>query len=129
NSKKGNLKESGYRSFLSEHFECKVDVGNLGPSYQPGHGHADALSFVLNVEGIPFLVEEGTSTYENNEIRWRERSTQAHNTITVGDKDQSEVWHAFRVAKRAKVKILKDTLDELIAEHNGYKKTGVIHKR
>ena len=32
-----------------------------------------------------------------------ERSTSSHNTITIGDYEQTQVWGGFRVAKRAKI--------------------------
>src|SRR5690606_13273386 len=38
---------SGYRKFETEAYECVVDLADIGPAYQPGHGHADALSFIL----------------------------------------------------------------------------------
>src|SRR5699024_1506252 len=42
-----SLSESGYRKKDTNHYECRVDFAQIGPSYQPGHAHADALSFVL----------------------------------------------------------------------------------
>lgn len=123
------LRASGYRSIHMGNYECKVDVAQLGPSYQPGHAHADALSFILYYKGRPLFVEKGTSTYQIGEIRTLERSTLSHNTVVIDNKNQSNIWSGFRVAERAKVDILKDTLTEIVAEHNGYKKLGIIHKR
>ena len=45
------------------------------------------------------------------------------------NKNSSEVWDGFRVAERAKVSILKEDQTEVVAEHNGYKKEGMIHYR
>ena len=123
------LGESGYRAFRSEQFEMIADVGNLSPSYQPGHSHADALQFVLNIGGKPCIVDSGTATYENNERRAYERSTAAHNTVTVANKNSSDVWSSFRVGRRAKVSILKDDSSYLEASHSGYLHLGVTHKR
>ena len=80
-----------------------IDFGKIGPSYQPGHAHSDTFNFELIKNGNPFIVDTGVSTYEKNERRQIERSTSSHNTITIGDYEQSEVWGGFRVAKRAKI--------------------------
>lgn len=123
------LGDSGYRSFANEKYEIKVDFAQIGASYQPGHAHADALSFILYYDGKPLFVEQGTSTYNIGKRRDLERSTEAHNTVVVNGKDQSQVWGGFRVAKRAKTRILLDSLTELKASHDGYKKQGIIHER
>lgn len=123
------LSESGYRKFAGKCYECVIDVGQIGPSYQPGHAHADTLSFVLNVDNKPFIVDAGVSTYEKSETRLKERGTAAHNTVTVNDTDSSEVWSSFRVARRANVTIIEDSKDRVIAQHEGYRKFKTIHTR
>ena len=42
-----------------------------------------------------------------------ERSTKAHNLITINDVNYSDVWSSFRIGKRAKVDLLKNTDSEL----------------
>jgi Heparinase II/III-like protein/Heparinase II/III N-terminus len=123
------LSESGYRKFNKNNYELLVDVGNISPDYLPAHAHAGALSFILYVNQKPFIVDTGTSTYQNNEIRQFERSTSAHNTVQIGDFEQSEMWSSFRVGRRAKAKILSENENEIIASHDGYKRYGIIHKR
>lgn len=123
------LSDSGYRSVNMGDYECRIDFAPIGASYQPGHAHADALSFLLNYKGQPFFVEAGTSTYEIGERRNIERSTISHNTVTVADKNQSQVWGGFRVGNRAKTTILKDAISNLSAKHDGYKKIGITHFR
>ena len=123
------LLESGYRKFNKNNYELLVDVGNIAPDYSPAHAHADTLSFVLYFNQKPFIVDTGISTYENNEIRHLERSTLAHNTVQIGDFEQSEMWSSFRVGRRAKATVLSENEDELTASHDGYKHHGVIHKR
>ncbi|WP_172954193.1 alginate lyase family protein [Pedobacter ginsengisoli] len=125
-----DLSESGYRKFSSNTYECVVDVAPIGPSYQPGHSHADALSFVLYGNKKPFIVDTGTSTYQIGNIRSWERSTEAHNTVVIDATNQSEVWGGFRVGKRAKVKIIAEDHKQLIAEHDGYRHNfKTLHKR
>jgi hypothetical protein len=49
-----------------------------------------------------------------------ERATYYHNTITVNAGNQSDVWSAFRIGKRAKLTVLKDDSECIAASHNGY---------
>jgi uncharacterized heparinase superfamily protein len=124
------LDESGYRKFESTDFELILDCGSIGPSYQPGHAHADTLSFELYIRNRPVIVDTGTSTYEMNDIRFYERSTNAHNTVTIDNLNSSQVWASHRVGKRAKVKLIKDDSNELIASHDGFLKQGkALHTR
>ena len=124
-----SLKESGYRKLKGEKYELIVDVGEVGPSYQPGHAHADTFNFELYVKNQPILVDSGTSTYNISVARSEERSTKAHNTVTVNDKNSSQVWSGFRVANRAHVTSLFEKNNILKATHSGYKNYGVLHQR
>lgn len=118
-SKPNELKDSGYRNFKSDSFSLFANVGSIGPSYQPGHAHADELNFELFYKGSPIIVDTGVSTYEKNERRLRERSTNSHNSVVLGD-NSSDVWSGFRVGKRANVKINVDNDQQLTATHNGF---------
>jgi uncharacterized heparinase superfamily protein len=130
NNNPGTHSGSGYRKFSNSKYECVADVGKVGPSYQPGHSHADALSFVLYANNLPLIVDTGTSTYQIGEVRSLERSTSAHNTVVIEGKNQSEVWGGFRVGRRAETTIIIDTTTSLTASHNGYKRDfGAIHQR
>ncbi|WP_179204410.1 alginate lyase family protein [Sphingobacterium sp. JB170] len=124
------LKDSGYRSVSKALYECKLDLAQISSSYQPGHGHSDALAFILFYKEKPLFVEQGTSTYQRGKRRDLERSTEAHNTVVVNNTSQSQVWGGFRVGNRAKVRILVDEENEFKAEHDGYRKEfGIIHNR
>jgi uncharacterized heparinase superfamily protein len=80
-----------------------LDVGEVGPDYLPGHAHADTLSFELSIRGRRVLVNSGVSQYGVGPERSRQRGTAAHNTLSIGGADSSEVWGGFRVARRARV--------------------------
>ena len=123
------LKDSGYRKLISKYFEVLIDVGQIAPSYQPGHSHADSLQFVLNFKGLPIIVDTGISTYEKNERRQLERSTAAHNTVVLNKTNSSNVWSGFRVAERAAVIIEEEQKNFIKASHNGYRKKGLTHRR
>ena len=122
----GQLDASGYRRFHCNPLELLVDVGNVSPSYQPGHAHADELNFLLFDNGEPLVVDTGISTYEKNDRRQLERSTQSHNCAYLPSHNSSQVWGGFRVARRAGVSILKESDTQLEACHNGYRHLGVM---
>ena len=128
-TKKLELTASGYRKIKNERYEMIIDVGNIGPDYIPGHAHSDTFNFELYIDGKPFIVDTGLSTYETNARRTLERSTSSHNTVEIDGTDQSEVWGGFRVARRAKVIYLKENENYIEAMHNGYKRIGVLHTR
>jgi len=92
---------SGYFRYAQGRLFVVGDVGPVGPDYQPGHTHCDMLSFELCWEGRPIIVDTGTSTYQRGPRRHAERGTAAHNTVQLGNREQSEIWASFRVARRA----------------------------
>ncbi len=110
------------------------DVGPIGPDYQPGHGHADNLSLECSYDGLRLFVDPGTHSYDRDQRRAYDRSTAAHNTACVDRADSSEVWHIFRVGRRARpfgveVRAAGSALD-VSAAHDGYSHVGgVIHRR
>lgn len=124
-----NMSVSGYRKWKKERYELVADVGNLGPSYNLGHSHADTFSFIMHVDGKPFIVDTGISTYAAGKRRNYERSTEAHNTVCVAHENSSQVWGAFRCAQRASVSIIEDSVSCLKASHDGYSSLGVICSR
>lgn len=123
------LRDSGYRSIVNETYECKIDIGDIGAVYIPGHAHADTFNFEIRRSGKQFIVDSGLSTYEPNNRRAYERSTLAHNCVEIKNKNSSDVWDAFRVANRAKVSILSESDSYIKAEHDGYKQLGIFHTR
>lgn len=123
------LKDSRYRKLSTNQIEAVVDIGQIGPDYIPGHAHADTFNFVLYHQGQPVIVDTGISTYNMGAQRDWERGTAAHNTVVVNGQNSSEVWAGFRVARRAKTRVLEDTPAKVIATHDGYSKLGVEHKR
>lgn len=129
------LKDSGYIRINCEDLAIIADVAEIGPSYIPGHGHADALSFELSLFGKRLIVNSGISIYQTGSERNFQRGTQAHSTITIDDNDSSQVWGGFRVAKRANIfnvnTIKKDNYIKFSACHDGYKRLNgrVIHCR
>lgn len=122
---------SGYRKWLGANWEMFIKAASPNPPYQPGHAHCDAMSFTLSVNQKPIVVDTGTSVYDAEpDIRKRERSTSAHNTVQIGDWEQSEIWGTFRMARRAKVTIIEENTCKITLAHNGfYFKKGYVHTR
>jgi len=126
------LGASGYIRLEDGPAVAIFDAAEIGPDYQPGHAHADTLSFELSLRGRRILVNSGTSTYENNAERCLQRGTAAHNTLRVDSVDQSEMWGVFRVARRAHcVDIRTDHQRFAEASHTGYHRLSqpVTHRR
>lgn len=123
------LSNSGYRMFKVSNYELFIDIGNVGPAYQPGHAHSDTFNFELHVNGKAIIVDTGTSTYEKNALRQKERGTEAHNTVKIGNQEQTQVWGGFRVAKRAKISNLEESESHVKATHDGYRHLEVWHTR
>lgn len=122
------MRECGYRRLTDGRINLIADVGNITAVNQPGHTHADALSYELRIDGKPFIVDTGISTYNKNDRRQYERSTRAHNTVTVEGKDSSDVWGGFRVASRASVRIKEESANRIVARHDGFGRK-CIHTR
>jgi hypothetical protein len=123
------LKDSAYRKLAAGYSVIIADVGSASPSYQPGHAHASALSFILYCKDNPVLVDPGISTYENCARRLEEKSTSYHNTVSIRNANQSEIWASFRIGKRAKTKVIKDDIFEVAALHDGYRFLSIDHQR
>ena len=121
------MQACGYRKLQNASMEAIVDVGNITATYQPGHTHADTFNYELRIEGKPFVVDTGISTYNKTERRQYERGTKAHNCVVpVGCGDSSEVWGGFRVGKRATVSDVRCNMSEgreiVDASHDGFGK-------
>lgn len=118
--------DSGYVRIRRGIWDMILDTGRIGPDYQPGHAHADTLSFELSCCGKRIISDTGTSCY-NGSARAYQRGTSAHNTIVMDGKNSSEVWSSHRVGARAG--IVERTVSDaaVCAAHNGYR--SVIHQR
>ncbi|WP_241832031.1 heparinase II/III family protein [Parafrankia soli] len=119
------LADSGLAVLRKGPWQVLADVGQPCPDELPAHAHADTLSFLLWYNGVPILVDTGTSTYEPGPTRDAERGTAAHSTVIVDGVDSTEVWGTFRAGRRARPHLV-DASDhpdvvELTAGHDGYR--------
>jgi hypothetical protein len=131
--------DSGYsviRATAGEEATLILDHGPLGLPPAFGHGHADALSVVLNVGGRELLVDPGTYTY-GGDPRWRAyfRGTSAHNSVVVDGLDQAVqegafLWSRPYAARLCRQAVEADGTITLLAVHDGYlARAGVLHWR
>jgi len=123
------LPDSGYLRYQREDVTAFVDAGEIGPDYQPGHAHCDCLSFELSIGTKRIFVNTGVSTYNANERRHLERGTESHNTVSVDGEEQSEIWGAFRVGRRARPVDVDVGESHVSAAHDGYQRLGILHRR
>lgn len=113
-----------------------MDCAELGYGPIAAHGHADALSVVLRVNGSDILIDPGTYDYFTFP-EWREyfRRTIAHNAVQVDGQDQSEMSGPFIWGKKANARCLKWEQTEngatITGEHDGYGRLDdpVLHQR
>jgi hypothetical protein len=112
-----------------------VDAGPHGIGHG-GHGHADALSIRLSVNGRPWLIDPGTYVYissgnERNEFR----GTAAHNTLRVDGRDQAHPENAFSWSSLPEVIVQGwhqgKGFTYLAGSHHGYEglTDPVVHRR
>lgn len=76
-------------------------LGEIGPSYQPGHAHADTGTFEMWKGARKIITDTGTDRYVVDDERKRQRGTAAHNCVMIDGQNSSEIWAGHRVARRA----------------------------
>jgi hypothetical protein len=101
-----------------------MDVGAHG-YLNGGHAHADALAVTLSADGRPILVDPGTGSYTmDRALRDRQRSSAAHNTVTVDGRSSSVPAGPFHWAVRADARLHgargNSALAWLEGWHDGY---------
>jgi hypothetical protein len=99
-------------------------------------GHADQLHFELWWRGLNLACDAGTFLY-NATPPWDNAlsGTSVHNTIRVDGCDQMSRAGPFLWLDWAQAEVIEERLDErgklkgVVAQHDGYRKMGVVHQR
>lgn len=116
--------DAGYFGYRDTRLTIIADCGALAPDDLPAHGHGDALSFELSLDGQRLIVDQGVFEYISGERRKHSRSAAFHNTLWVTGTDQADFFGAFRIGRRASVALetYETTADGLRLEghHTGY---------
>ncbi|MFD1810021.1 heparinase II/III family protein [Gemmobacter lanyuensis] len=73
------LDSAGYARLCRGDIFALFDAGPIGPSSNPGHGHADFLSIEVDVAGTRFIVDPGTYQYSTGPRRMHDRAAAEHN--------------------------------------------------
>ncbi len=126
---------AGFHRLDGERSVVLFDAGEIGDGDQPGHAHADTLSYELSFGTTRVAVDAGVFDYGNNALRGYARGTRAHNTVEIDGRDQSEMWSVFRVGRRAHpLDVRRDGGDGpafIEAGHDGYTQLSgrPIHRR
>lgn len=112
------------------------DAAPLGLWPNAAHGHADALSIQIHVDGKFLLADPGTGTYfESPAARNRFRRTSAHNTVSVDGFDQADIYDVFKWVNPMNVRLLAsftgEHFDYACAKHDGYSRLRkpIVHYR
>src|SRR5712691_9492537 len=134
-----NAFEAGGLYLINDEQPCRqqlmIDAGPQGTG-QSGHGHADALSVRLSLDGHRFLVDPGTCCYiSDGEDRNQFRGTGAHNTLRIDKLDQAVPEGPFAWSSIPNVKaetwLAGQTFDFFVGSHDGYRRLHdpVLHRR
>jgi uncharacterized heparinase superfamily protein len=127
------LPDAGYVRLQRGPVVAILDAGKVGPDENPGHAHADTLSFELSVGRERVIVNTGTYAYQAADRNtWR--GTPAHSTVSVDGADSAEVWAQFRVGRRPRdvgfsMAQAEDGASGVRGWHDGYRHLGARHER
>jgi hypothetical protein len=130
--------DGGLYVMASGSSQMLIDAGPHGWG-SGGHGHADALSVRLSVDGRRWLVDPGSYLYiaSKDEPNWRDqfRGTAAHNTLRVDGLDQAIPRSPFSWTSLPDVYTdewqTTSQYDFFDGAHQGYMRLGepVLHRR
>lgn len=97
------LEHSGF--FIRRTPDCYfvLSCGEPSPAFQPGHSHCDILSYELSLNGERCIIDTGCGSYQDTDIRYECRRTEAHNLPMIEHAEQSDIWGTFRIGRRARV--------------------------
>ncbi len=99
-----------------------------------GHGHADALAVLFDLDGEALLIDPGTGQYGGDaEERHYFRGSRAHNIATVADADPARQLAAFLWEDPYRCTLalaeFRDDSVLLLAHTDGWRRFGITHWR
>ncbi len=92
-----HFEQTGVSCIRVRGWKVTVQYGPLGMAPSYGHGHADALSVLVSLDGQEILCDAGTGAYGGECAAQRAyfRSCAAHNTVQVGAGDFARALSPF----------------------------------
>jgi hypothetical protein len=123
----------GFIRFESPPLSGLMIVRGRGGGWLPTHAHNDLLSIVLDLDGVPLLIDPGTGGYGcDRALRQRLRSTAAHSTLQVGEREQSpiDLLKTFEGPEGAPcgAQLLRADPPDIVGWHEGFGED-LIHTR
>jgi uncharacterized heparinase superfamily protein len=128
------LPYTGYERLLSGRILLLADTGSPPSFGYDQFAHAGALSFEVSIGRERLITNCGSIYPEDSSWRTAQRTTAAHSTLSINDRNSSELIDAGGIGRR-RAKVSCDRLDDdqslaFTASHNGYQSIfGVIHRR
>jgi hypothetical protein len=125
---KQNLNIGSPAVHVLENGEAKGFIRSI--HYKDRPAHADQLHVDLWWQGQNITLDPGTYQY-NSASPWDNGLAKSivHNTVTIDGLDQMTRHSRFLWLDWAQSKIIEKSNHSIIAEHGGYKKLGLIHRR
>jgi uncharacterized heparinase superfamily protein len=127
--------DGGFYIMRGKNAHVTIDAGDLGMLGRGGHGHNDTFSFEFWANGEPLIIDSGTYVYTADpKARQEFRSTRSHNTVVIDNEEIApfaNLWTVVEDKTNPQVLAWKtsDTEDILEAEHDGYRRLSVVHRR
>ncbi|MBI5529686.1 MAG: alginate lyase family protein [Deltaproteobacteria bacterium] len=115
----------------NERFHVVVRCGPVGRGGQGAHAHNDQLSFTLEADGVPVIVDPGTYLYTPDPAaRNLFRSTAMHNTVQIEGREQNP-WNEggtelFKLRETAGAVVTRCEENSFAGAHHGF---GATHRR
>ena len=127
-----HLKHSGYVRGGNRRWEWLLDVGSVGPAFNPRHSHSDSMSVLLSYDGIPLIVDPGVLHYSPNDERRFLKSCHSHNGPCLRDRDHTEMIGSFRVGRAGRARMEKSSVEAhfhaVTASLDGYDEVSVVRE-
>jgi hypothetical protein len=131
---------AGYYVMREGDLHCAISCGGVGTRGVGNHSHNDVLSVCVWAAGREWISDPGTGSYTGEpDVRNRLRSTSAHATLQLGDREQNELGDGldglFRLHERARPEVTSWRADAdgvgLGARHFGFGAEGDrwVHER
>lgn len=100
------LRDAGYARLTTGDIDVWLDAGEIGPKWNPGHGHADFLAIEVDVAGERLFVDPGTSRYSTGPRRAHERSAASHNGPYFDGVEPVDYLGCFKVGRLAAAELI-----------------------
>ena len=126
------FREGGFYFLRDQDVYLAVRAGRM--AHLGAHAHCDQLSFELCLRGEPVFVDRGTFVYTADPVeRNAYRGSRAHNVLAINNAEQNRMGPGlFQMQDDTKTTVIKNTVNELVARHTGFKALGredIVHER